>query len=343
MSLEKHGVIGLQSEIENRKTLFSRPDRLHDPLYVVTTIFNATRYRSRWRLYEDFAKHVAEAGAVLYTVEVAFGERDFAVTQPDDPHDLQLRTTSELWLKENALNLGVQRLPQDWKYVAWIDADTHFTRSDWANETIHALQHYSLVQMWSQYQDLTSDHELIGTASSFAANYLNNGYTKPKKGEAGYGYYPYGKRGYPGAPGLAWACRRDAWDALSGLLDICILGAADWYCAHALIGQLNDIVRPEYTDRYKSRLLEWQNRAEIYIKRNLGVISGLALHYWHGPKVNRKYGTRDQILIKNKYDPSIDLKRDWQGLYQLVVDTPRQIKLRDDIRKYFRQRNEDAI
>ena len=91
---DRHSVIGLEGEIESRKTLFSRPDRLHDPLYVVTTVFNATRYRSRWRLYEDFAKHVAEAGAILITVEIAFGERDFAVTQADDPRDVQLRTDS---------------------------------------------------------------------------------------------------------------------------------------------------------------------------------------------------------------------------------------------------------
>lgn len=343
MSIEKHQIRELQPQIAERHTLFSRPDRLHDPLYVITTVFNATRFRSRWRLYEDFQKHVYEAGAVLITVESAFGERDFAVTQPDDRWDLQLRTQTEIWLKENMINIGATRLPPDAKYIAWVDADTHFARADWANETLHQLQHYNFVQMWSQYQDLTPDHELIGTAHSFADNYLKNGYNKPT-GKASYYGYPYGKKGYPGAPGLAWACRREAWDAVGGLLDECVLGAGDWYMAHALIGKLQDVLRPEYHSRYCDIMREWEARAQRLNNSSklgiIGVVPGLALHYWHGPKKARKYGTRDEILIQGDFNPDVDLKKDVQGLYQLTTRSP---KLRDAIRRYFRERNEDSI
>src|SRR3954466_3874591 len=114
------------------KTLFGRPDRLADPLYVVTPVFNACRFRSRWKLYEDFVRMVEHSGAILYTVEVAFGDRDFVVTQPDNPRHLQLRTWHEIWLKEHSINLLVERLPRDWKYCAWVDADVFFSRYDWA-------------------------------------------------------------------------------------------------------------------------------------------------------------------------------------------------------------------
>jgi hypothetical protein len=74
------------------------------------------------------------------------------------------------------------------------------------------------------------------------------------------------------------------------------------------------------------------------------MVPGLALHHWHGPRAGRQYGTRDAILVNGKYDPEMDLKRDWQGLYQLCDhDTHRSIKLRDEIRGYFRKRNEDAL
>lgn len=63
--------------------------------------------------------------------------------------NLQLRTSHEIWLKENSLNLGFARLPPDWKYAAWIDADVTFARPDWACETVHQLQHNPVVQMWS--------------------------------------------------------------------------------------------------------------------------------------------------------------------------------------------------
>jgi hypothetical protein len=321
-------------------TWFQRPDQIRDPLYVVTPIYNSPRYRTRWKLYGDFEKMVAEAGAKLYTIEVAFGERDHAVTTPDHPQHIQLRTSHELWFKENAINVAVSRLPADWKYVAWVDADTRFVRDDWANETIHRLQHFAAVQMWSQYQNLTSDQELHGTAPSFMANYLAGKLEDRYCGKRG-GYYG-AKQGYPGAPGLAWACRRDAWDCMGGLLDVCICGACDWYMAWSLIGRLEEVLHwRKYHPAFSRRMWEWEERAKA-LHKNVGVVPGLALHYWHGPKAHRKYGSREQILIDTQFNPDTDLRRDWQGLHQLHVHDARTIQLRDRLRMYMHGRHEDA-
>lgn len=326
-----------------RSTFFQRPDRLEDPLYVITPIFNPVRYRSRWRLYQDFETMCQHSGAVLYTAEVAFGDRRHAITIEGHPQHIQLRTSHELWLKENVINAAIARLPQSWKYVAWIDADTRFVRDDWANETIHQLQHYAAVQMWSQYQDLNSKQELIGTANGFVSMYQQAGYTvkMPKKSE---GYYPgvfgYAAKGYPGAPGLAWAMRRDAWNQLDGgLLDVCILGAGDWYMAFGLVGALEGLVNRRNTKAYKDRIYRWGEYAKA-LRKNIGVVPGLALHYWHGPKPLRKYKTREQILIDTQFDPDRDLHKDWQGLYQL---SSRSIPLRDAVRQYFHEREEDQL
>lgn len=332
--------------IDRPHRLFERPDRHNHPLYVVTPIFNPIRWRSRWRLYEDFKDMVVNAGhqAQLVTIEVAFGDRDFVVTTPNDPFNIQLRSdwpSTDLWIKENLINLAVSRLPADWKYVAWVDSDVLFARPDWADETVHQLQYYSFVQMWSQYQDLNSDGELIGTANGFMDNYVSGRYDFTKPPAAGY-YYPYGKPGYPGAPGLAWACRRDAWDAVGGLIDTAILGACDYYTVFALIGGVQRVIRKGYHKNFLDAMMSWQERAERLIRRNVGVVKGLALHYPHGPKKFRRYATRDQILIDCQFDPTHDLKRDRQGVYHLVDHgTLRDIKLRDGIRAYFRQRNED--
>lgn len=37
-------------------------------LYVVTTVFNARRWKSRYKLYRDFEKYVQDSGAKLLTV-----------------------------------------------------------------------------------------------------------------------------------------------------------------------------------------------------------------------------------------------------------------------------------
>src|SRR5262249_17759597 len=156
-------------------------------------------------------------------------------------------------------------------------------------------------------------------------------------------YYDKHRRGYPGAPGLAWACTRRAWQTFGGLCDIAILGACDWYMAHALIGHVNRVIRKDYSEGFKRAGFEWQERA-LKLDKDVGVMKGTALHHWHGPKKHRKYATRDQILIDCQFDPYIDLTRNADGLYVLTdLPTERSIKLRDGIRQYFAQRNEDAI
>jgi len=104
---------------EARPGIHVFPDRLH----VVTMLENPLRWRSRYSNYWMFERECQAARAILYTAEVAFGERHFEVTQASNPRHLQLRTTSEIWHKENALNLLIQRLPAEAKYIAWIDAD----------------------------------------------------------------------------------------------------------------------------------------------------------------------------------------------------------------------------
>jgi hypothetical protein len=220
-----------------------------------------------------------------------------------------------------------------------VDGDVRFVRDDWANETLHQLQHYEVVQMWSQYQDLTPDHEIIGTARSFMDCYLHGGPSEIHGKGHHYPYYGKKRRGYPGAPGLAWGWTRRAWQVCGGLLDIGILGASDWVMAHALIGEVQKVIRKDYSDAFKRCVFEWQERA-LTLHKDVGVVKGTALHYWHGPKKFRRYATRDNILVDNGFDPYLDLKRNADGLYEL---TDRSIELRDGIRKYGRERNEDQL
>ena len=90
---------------------------------------------------------------------------------------MQLRTDSNLWIKECAINEGVRRFPAGWQYGGYVDGDFHFTRHDWALEAIHMLQHHSFVQLFSTYADLTgetatsySGHRPYRMSTSFAWN-----------------------------------------------------------------------------------------------------------------------------------------------------------------------------
>lgn len=332
----------------NLDRLFRRPDTLDSkpPLYVITPIINFCRHPKRWKHYEDFAKHVAESGAILITVEVSFGDRDFVVTEEGNPHHIRLRTWHELWLKERAINIGVSRLPDDWSFCAWVDCDCKFTRSDWADETRHLLQHYPMIQMWSQLHDLNSDNEVTIQLRSFMDVHKHGGGRRKDLTPDVYPCIQPPLGPVFGSPGLAWACRREAWQQIGGLPDFCILGAGDWYFANAMMGTLtkmlakrNDVTGPfvrkmeEYAERVKYG--RWEERPLV---GSVGLMPGLVLHYFHGSRTNRRYGTRGNILMKHQFDPDRDLKPDWQGLMQLSGRTP---ALRRDIQKYFAQLEEE--
>lgn len=296
-------------------------------LYVVTSVFNPCRYRSRINLYKNFKKYVIDSGAKLVTIELSYGERPFVVTNENDPFDIQLRTNHELWHKERMLNLGIQRLPKDWKYVAWIDADIIFTRPDWVEETVQLLQHYSAIQMFSQAMDLTPDYEILKTHQGAIWAYQEDKLFQSNK----YDHFH---------PGFAWAARKDALDKLGGLFDTAILGSADRHMALSLVGRASKSHPRGISKGYLEQLELWQDRANQYIRGNVGFMPGLLLHYWHGKKVDRRYCDRWKILINQKFDPEFDLKFDTQGLYQF---TDRNPKLKYEVRKYFNARNEDSI
>lgn len=320
-------------------------------LHVAAAYSNPVRWARRRILMNDFRQHMeASANVVLHVGELAYGARPFEVTG-NDPNDVQLRTSHELWHKENILNLVVQRFPSGWQYGAVIDGDFHMARRDWALEAIHQLQHYDFVQLFSSYTDLSAEHRPFRMMPGFAFSYLR-GRSQPDyratlraAAAASYGYYGAARAGAKtpgwlvGATGGAWAFRRSAFDAVGGMLDTCILGSGDWHMAFGLVGAVDAAAEVKWCSKpYIDAVLRWQARAAA-LKQNIGYVENHAIHYFHGSKVSRSYGSRWRILLDNNFDPRTDISRDWQGVYQLTGNKPR---LRDQIRAYFRDRNEDS-
>ncbi len=319
---------------------------MSEKLHIVSVHFNPKRFKSRARLTREFINYMSENDDVeLYIVEAAFGGRDFEVTDAQNPNHIRLRTDQELWNKESLINIGLARLPIDAKYCGWIDADICFTRPDWANEAMEALQHFEIIQPWSFAIDLGPQHQIIGTAKSFASYYAQG--SRQNRDVQKYGYWH---------SGYAWCARRSALNKLGGplcsgpLIDYAVLGSADFYIANALIGKLDDnlyndvanadVVKKGFTKPYLDALFMWQRRAQT-LNRNVGFCHGSIEHFFHGNKKQRYYNTRENILIQNDFNPFFDLRRDINGLFQWVVESPRQMRLRDEVRRYFDARNED--
>lgn len=319
-------------------------------LHIAAVYSNPCRWKSRLALFNDYRRHISSLPNVrLYVGELAYGDRPFEVTSSSNPDDLQLRTREVLWHKENLLNLVVGRFEPGWEYGAANDGDFHFSRHDIALETIHQLQRYDWVQMFSTYSDLSPSHRPMRLLRSFAHKFTNGEIPNDViSGLAAEGCYGSGGKHHGrksvGTTGGAWAFRRNAFNAVGGFLDTCILGSGDWHMAFGLAGEVDNHPNVAETSqcgvRYAESIKNWQRRAARATRRNVGVVDCHALHYFHGSKKLRGYGERWKILRDNDYDPSRDIFRDSHGVLQLDSD---RIKLRDDLRRYFDSRTEDDI
>lgn len=321
-------------------------------LHVVRVISNPVRYHSRYRLarkQEEFLKTCPNIK--LYTVEAAFGDRHHELIQESHNH-LKLKIRSEIWIKENMINLGVRHLfPSDWKYMAWIDGDVIWNDQNWAMEAIHQLQHYPVIQPWTDGLDLGNygnilshfksfgsqnyhqfDHELSCKMKGVPVGRVSRGVTAASSMPDS-DYRRYGHTGY------AWACTRYFWENIGGLMDFCILGSADHNMALAMVGNVDFSINKHMSKGFFQKCHDWQTKATRVTHKNVGATHDRLEHFFHGPKKRRYYTERWKILTHFKFDPIKDLMYDDQGVIHLTGKPG----LEQAIRHYNRSRHEDDI
>jgi hypothetical protein len=300
-------------------------------LHVIGVISNYARYHSRVGLFRQWYERMqAMPNVKLYVHETAFGDRGHEITDGDNASHLQTRTNTEIWVKENQINLAVRYLlPRNWKYMAWIDCDIEFRDPNWAMEAMQQLQHFALIQPFRSAVDLGPHGDVMQTFDSFGYRVQTG---KPLQVNANDGYAF-------GHPGFAWACRRDFYEAVGGLLDVAILGSGDTSMAWGAIGRPSVWINPGVHDGYKAKVAEWSAKAVQITHKQVGYSSGRIEHSFHGAKVRRGYLSRWQILIDHKFNPVTDLRYDSQGLLR-VIGKP---GLEAAIHQYNLSRNEDSI
>ena len=338
---------------------------LRSRLWFVTAISNPARFKTRYALYRKFREHVTkDLQANLLTVEVAFGQRDFQVTSSGhditDENgvrtiDVQLTNNSYVWLKENAQNQALCRLPADYEYVVFCDADVEFCNKHIVTEIIHSLQEHRVVQPFETCCDMGPDGQVMQVHRSFGSCHVAGRAWRPqtarmvcKDGEMITVPDPYAKQHYhkggmgefgiPFHPGFLLAFQRKVLEKMGGLLEIGILGSGDHSMLAAIVGKAHLSYPSNVHENYKKIVLDWQARAEKVIKRDLGFTRGSIHHFFHGQKRKRFYANRWALLINNNFNPATDIRKNCYGLWEICSD---KVGLRDDIRKYFLSRDED--
>lgn len=321
--------------------------RADSTLHVVVVVSNPVRFHSRYRLARQCIERLHRTpNCKVHVVEAAFGDRHHELRDSCEAlgvNFLGLRTRHELWHKENMINLAVRDLlPRNWKYLAWVDADVFWpdnsdgTPFNWPLETIHQLQHHSVVQPWKDCLDLGFNGDImlnerlqpmVHTSFCFVHT---KGVPKQTHSSQPYKY---------AHSGFAWACTREFWENVGGLMDWCIVGSADHHMAFALINQVHVSVHGKMPEEFKRKAREWQHAAYRMTQGNLGFVRTRIDHRFHGSKAKRFYRERWEIFIQHKFNPYTDLGRDAQGLLYLIGKPG----LESDIRSYMRSRMEDSI
>ena len=305
--------------------------RSDNTLHVIGVIENPMRYHSRYRLFREWYEAMLKTPNVeVYVVEAAYQDRHFEVTDLNNPNHLQLHSHQPIWHKEGMFNLAVKHLiPKDAKYIGCSDTDIFFDNPHWAQEAMHQMQDYSVIQPWSDCVDLGFRGRVLKHFKSFCYQHQRG---VPKQTHPSQPY-EYAHSGY------IWCYRRDFWEAVRGNMDFCILGSADHHQAFATIGQVNRTIKHGMHPNFFKLCHEWQYRAYRHTNGLLGYVPGFIKHKHHGKKANRKYRERWDILIKNHFDPIKDLVHDTQGMVKLIGKP----HLLHACRKYMLERHEDDV
>lgn len=346
-----------------------------DDLWVITSYFNPSNYRSKLANYNAFAEKILESGINLLTVECAFGNAPFSLDSR--PNVLQVRTKHIMWQKERLLNVALSSLPKGVEKVAWLDCDILFSNADWASQASKLLDSVPVVQLFETVVRLPKGQvSYIGegeTWQSFAYVW----HTNPDLIFTG-DFYQHGHTGF------AWAARRELLQK-HGFYDACISGSGDHVMAHAMCGDFKgsciDRIMGEYQstleyavqalirhtlkgfvitplhrfivdlgrksikrlqrkkyNRLFAHFLDWGLPFYQDVQGKIGYVSGTVLHLWHGDFSNRKYLRRHDELKRFNFDPVLDLCVNAYGAWEWSSDKP---KLHQWARDYFDQRKED--
>ena len=289
-------------------------------LYIILPYFNFVGFERRKQLFIEFVHRNSHLKLVV--VE-ALGPAPLP-TLPVFKH-IKIQPKSNVWLKENLINFGTKFLPSDWKYMAWIDADISFLNQNWVLDTITELQSADVVQLWRTAVNLGPDGEALKIDKSFAFMFLDSG-TK---------WTPTDKYGF-WHTGYAWACTRQAFQKMGGLVDWAILGSGDRHMAMCLAGLGQQSCPGAVHESYKMMLKLYERSVKSF---KVSWVDGTIVHYWHGSFADRRYKERWDILTKNQFDPFEDIGYDDNGLVQLTTKGQRFSKF---LNEYFIGRKEDS-
>jgi len=299
-------------------------------LAVVTGYFNSHHYNSKRRAFDRFADSMERSGIPLFVGECAFGDSPFELEKSASV--FRFRTRDVLWQKERLLNLTIDRVPDRYTKIAWIDGDILFENPRWAIDASEQLDKVAVVQLFDRAMRLRPE-ETAYSGGPRMRSYCFVHATLPA-------FSGFGDGNLHGMTGFAWAADRQLLQTF-GLYDAAIAGGADDLMAHAFSGDFSGRCLPLIlTAGMVDHFRDWAERVWARVGGRLGYVRGSALHLWHGEDQNRGYVSRFHELSELGYEPLAHLQLDPGGLWAFTDAGTRA--LAEWSEGYFRGRQEDT-
>lgn len=285
--------------------------KTNDDAVIISCYFNPlhSEYRKKaFDLFYDSIKHLNHR-----IVECVIGNDLPELTEIKFPYIEVVHTKSLLWHKESLLNYLIKKLPLQYKYVFWLDADVLFTNKNWLIDSVEVLQTKKIMQPFTYCFHLDKDElEYVEKNDGIKKNWKSFCGTfneNPNLAES----ENYNEHGHVG---FAWGARREILDSFP-LYDKALIGGADHIMAHAAAGHIpHKCITKSFTDNI-DEINKWSNDFYYLIDGNIGSISGNLYHIWHGEIQKRDYLKRVQDFTK--ITKEIQTK-DQNGLYESDFD-----------------------
>ena len=305
----------------------------------ITTYFNPAGSRTRLENYRSFRARSRRQGLLLLTVELAFDERPFELSDDDAERIVRRRSSAVLWQKERLLNLALEALPDECTSVCWVDADVSFEDDDWIAECLERLQDVAVLQPFSTAIRLPRGGNPEDFPRSSIDRTVFEGADDGTYSRAVCAAGVPSFRGLAGTTGYAW-CAQRAVLAEVGFYDRCIVGGADRELALSLLYPPGRIPRGSmriHHEPLRAHLAPWQARLHRAAGGRAAHRPGVLHHFFHGEAKSRRYRDRHAILGEHGYDPERDIALDGQGCWAWSTGNRALVEA---VGAYFDSRNE---
>jgi len=238
-----------------------------------------------------------------------------------------------MFQKEALLNILIKRLTAKYDAIAWIDGDLIFTNPRWPELTLKALEHFPVVQLFSQahLQDRTGEIAVSTKSVGWYFSTRDSRWADFKECH----------------PGFAWAARSEVLEKTQGLYPYGITGCGDTLMLQGWSGYRSPRVDKLFDGLHINRSIQpwmfsaWDVADGEDPVDNMSFVMGDVVHLWHGELRQRQNAERMEWL--RELNPDTDLKMREDGVLEWSDFAVRNKKrLVEGIASYFQSRDEDG-